>query len=87
MTVSWKDLVENEFREQGESWTDVESNTMTKEELNTPFDNWYGAVEGCAFTIWTTDRVYFPVCYDGAEWVSSVSRHPDGKPTNHVGGG
>jgi hypothetical protein len=31
--------------------------------------------------------VYFPACYDGAEWVGSVSRNPDGKATRHQGGG
>ena len=42
--------------------------------------------EGKPFTIWTANTVYFPVVYDGAEWVGSVSRNPDGKPTDHQGG-
>ena len=50
------------------------------------FGNGFGAHEGIPFTMWTKKRVYFPVEYDGAEWVSSVSRNPDGEPTGHVGG-
>jgi len=51
------------------------------------FNTGYGSTEGCAFTAWTDERVYFPVQYDGAEWVESVPRHPDGTATGHVGGG
>lgn len=47
----------------------------------------HGAIDGCSFTVWSEDRVYFPVCYDGLEWVESVSRNPDGEATGHVGGG
>ena len=31
-------------------------------------------------------RVYFPVSYGGEEWVTSVSRKPDGVSTEHIGG-
>lgn len=33
------------------------------------------------------DYVYFPLCYDGSEWVGSVSRNPNGVSTMHLGGG
>jgi len=46
-----------------------------------------GGTEGAPFTLWTAKAVYFPVQYDGAEWVGSASRHPDGVPTQHQGGG
>lgn len=39
------------------------------------------------FTAWSEARVYFPICYDGSQWVGSVSRHPDDKPTWPQGGG
>lgn len=68
-------------------WADVEANTMTEEEMAKNFDSGYGGTEGCPFTVWTKSRVYFPICYDGAEWVGSMSRNPDGKPTDHQGGG
>lgn len=36
----------------------------------------YGGVEGRAFHIWTPTKVYFMGCYDGAQWVTWVPRHP-----------
>ena len=38
------------------------------------------------FTVWTTNTVYFPVTYDCSLWTGSVSRNPDGKPTQAQGG-
>jgi hypothetical protein len=84
--TNWKNLLEIAFEERGESWSDVESNTMVDAEMEKQFDNGYGGSEGCAFTVWTRASVYFPLVYDGAEWVGSVARNPDGKPTEHQGG-
>lgn len=85
--TSWKQDIEEAMRSNGETWADVESHTLTDDELNAKFDHSYGGTNGVPFTLWTKRRVYFPVCYDGAEWVESVSRNPDGKATEHVGGG
>lgn len=38
-----------------------------------------------AFTIWTSDRVYFPVQYDGMGWVGSVPRNPCDEATSPMG--
>jgi len=54
--------------------------------LDHPFDNSYGLTEGQAFYLWTANRVYFPVCYDGAEWVGSVPRNPMSETPVHHGG-
>lgn len=81
-----KDIA-NALAENDETWDDVEAHTLTDEQLDREFDNGYGCTEGDAFTVWTKNHVYFPICYDGAEWVGFVSRNPDGKPTNHQGGG
>lgn len=83
---NWKTMLHLKLEENGETWGDVEANTMTEEEMEKKFDSDFGAPEGCPFTVWTRNRVYFPICYDGAEWVGSVSRNPDGKPTDHQGG-
>jgi hypothetical protein len=83
---TWRTILTTELASNGETWADVESNTMTDEQMDTAFDSGYGTSDGCPFTVWTKGRVYFPVVYDGAEWASSVSRHPDGKPTRHKGG-
>ena len=84
---NWKDMLTEALSGNGETWDDIGSSTLSEEELNRKFDLGYGGTEGAPFTVWTKDRVYFPVCYDGTEWVGSVARHPDGKPTEHQGGG
>ncbi len=83
----WRDLIQQEMSEHGESWSDVMSIAPIDLELSKKFDSGYGGTEGRPFTIWTEKRVYFPAVYDGAEWCASVARHPDGKPTYHVGSG
>jgi len=84
---SWKTFLEEAMADHNETFEDIVSNTMTDEEMEKEFDSGYGGEEGIPFTVWTKSRVYFPACYDGAEWAESVSRDPDGIPTAHVGGG
>ena len=51
------------------------------------FDSGYGSTEGYAFCVMTQKRVYFPVVYDGAEWVGSAPRIPSEITyQTHVGG-
>lgn len=54
--------------------------------LDVEFDNGCGGTEGPVFTAWSNDRVYFPACYDGSEWIASVPRNPCVEKTDHVGG-
>jgi hypothetical protein len=84
--ATWKQLISDELEEQGETWDDIESITLSEDELAVEFDRGWGSADGKPFTAWTARRVYFPGQYDGSEWVASVSRIPDGKPTKHVGG-
>jgi len=84
--TTWKEQILKEMDKVGETFQDVVSCTLTDKELLKEFDCSYGRKKGLTFTLWTSNRVYFPVVYDGAEWVESVSRNPDGKPTDHVGG-
>lgn len=85
-TATWRKLITEQMALCGEGWSDVVSSTLSGDELNKEFDSGYGGSDGQPFTLWTEKRVYFPVVYDGAEWVGSVSRNPDGKPTGHMGG-
>ena len=85
--ANWKELIQYEMNFHNETFDDVVECTLTEEELMVYFDCGYGGNMGEPFTLWTTNRVYFPGNYDGAEWVASVSRNPDGKPTHHIGGG
>jgi len=84
--TNWKKMLENALRERGEEMADLEANTLTPEAMAAEFDCGFGGTSGVPFTAWTAKTVYFPIGYDGAEWVGSVSRHPDGKPTEHQGG-
>jgi hypothetical protein len=54
--------------------------------LDVEFDDGYGGSEGPAVLIWTEQRVYFPVVYDGAEWLGSAPRFPQAEGQIHVGG-
>ena len=85
--ATWRELISTEMERSGETWGDVESCTLSDADLDVEFDENYGVNEGKAFTLWTKNRVYFPALFDGSEWAESVARHPDGKPTSHIGGG
>lgn len=84
--TTWRELILKEMEKHNDNAV-AYSSTMTKEEMDVEFDNRLGCYQGIPFTLWTCDRVYFPVTYDGARWVGSVSRNPDEKPTEHIGGG
>lgn len=51
------------------------------------FDSGYGGTDGQHVLAWTKLRVYFPVCYDGAEWMGSAPRNPQPQGQAHQGGG
>lgn len=82
--TTWKKQLEKAMAKHGETIRDIEANTMNRKEMNEEFYNGYGGAEGIPFTVWTAKSVYFPVEYDGAEWVGRVARHPDGQPTKHI---
>lgn len=87
MITTWRKELDEVLKAHDESWSDIVSNTMSDEQMDTKFDSGYGGTGGCEFTVWTHRRVYFPCQYDGAEWVGSVVRNPDGIATEHIGGG
>lgn len=79
---SWRELIQEAAKD------DVIINcTLSDEQLDVRFYDYYGLIEGKPFTAWSEKRVYFPVCYDGAEWVGSAPRNPSLESCEHVGGG
>lgn len=60
--------------------------TLTEDGLNREFDDGFGGSEGEPFTAWGEKYVYFPVVYDGAEWVGSAPINPCDEKCSHVGG-
>lgn len=83
--MNWKQELEKEIRSLGEDITSL-ATTLTEEEMTREFDGLKGLNSGDPFTAWTTNYVYFPVIYDGVEWVESVPRDPCMKKTHHIGG-
>ena len=84
--TNYRQDLTKKLAENGETWADVESHTLTETQLYEFFDHGYGCANGAAFTLWTKNNVYFPAVYDGAEWIAFVPRHPNGCATEHVGG-
>tara|TARA_R110000868_G_scaffold302443_2_gene562967 strand:- start:237 stop:500 length:264 start_codon:yes stop_codon:yes gene_type:complete len=86
MKVNWAELISKEMKENNDALIDIVFCTLTNEEMVEKFNDGYGGSEGKPFTCWTTNHVYFPVVYDGAEWVGSVPRNPRNRATSHFGG-
>lgn len=86
-TTTWRREITERMEQNGETWADLVACTLADADLDREFHDDFGACEGRPFTLWTKRRVYFPVVYDGAEWVRSVPRDPCGEMTRHVGGG
>jgi len=82
---TWKDMLREAFADRKEDFEKMIT-TLTPEELETDFDSGYGWSEGKAFTAWGEKYVYFPIIYDGAEWVGSAPRNPCDEATDHQGG-
>lgn len=53
---------------------------------NEEFDAGYGTSHGKDILAWSSDYVYFPVVYDGSEWIERAPRNPRSDGQHHVGG-
>ncbi len=69
-------LLTEELTLNNETWDDVVHHT--------PFE--VEKIPLMAWTLWTHNRVYFPVVYDIYTWVKSVPRNPCNLVTQPVGG-
>ncbi len=69
-----------------DSWDNFCYCTISDDELEEECDFGFGIETGKPFTLWTKNWVYFPVMYDGSEWVECVPRNPCNISSNHVGG-
>lgn len=81
---TWRELITTHLKEHPDE--EIIAITPGEEILDKDFDDGYGTSKGDAFTAWSQNRVFFPVVYDGAEWVESVPRDPCDEATAHVGG-
>ncbi len=49
------------------------------------FYDGYGFTAGPPVLAWTEKYVYFPVVYDGREWLGRAPRNPTRVPQGHIG--
>lgn len=84
MPTTWRKLISIEMEENKDSWEKLVCVSPENLDFDKIFNESWGTINGDPFTMWTEHYVYFPVSYDGAEWVSSVPRNPNGKITEHV---
>jgi hypothetical protein len=83
--ANWFEMLKDIMEEDGENFT-TRNCTMNEKELKKEFHDGYGTIEGEPFTAWGENWVYFPVCYDGAEWVGHAPRNPCNIKMDHQGG-
>lgn len=84
--TTWRKEFEKIFEVTGDSFDNIIT-TLSNEQLDAEFDDGYGGIEGMSFTAWSDNYVYFPVCYDGSEWIDYVPRNPCEIAVDHIGGG
>ena len=84
--ANWFEKLKQKMETDGE---DFESRVCTLDEagLKVEFNAGLGGLEGAPFTAWGEKWVYFPICYDGAEWVGHAPRNPCDLAMHHQGGG
>jgi hypothetical protein len=85
-TTTWRKLIAEACIKNGDEFDDL-TVAMDEGEMDREFYDGHGTEEGTPFTAWSEDFVYFPICYDGSEWVGSVRRNPCAIRTTHQGGG
>lgn len=83
----WRELLTSALCEHGETWADVEFNTLSSWQLDREFDRECERGGGEPFTMWTDKRIYFPIVRsrDCVTCVGSVPREPSQEPTCHIG--
>ncbi|OGS95983.1 MAG: hypothetical protein A3H31_03280 [Gallionellales bacterium RIFCSPLOWO2_02_FULL_57_47] len=72
---SWYDMLQAAMKADGENF-DKRTCTLDETSLRKEFDVGYGLPKGEFFTAWGEKWVYFPLCYDGLEWVGHAPRNP-----------
>ena len=83
--ASWYEMLMEAMQENGDDF-DSRTCTINEDGLKVEFDDDFGETEGQPFTAWGEKWVYFPICYDGAEWVGSAPRNPCEIAMKHQGG-
>jgi len=85
--TTWRQLFDDARREVSDTSPIVQV-APNEAVLDVEFDSNSGVSEEPAVPVlvWTEDRIYFPVVYDGLEWLGSAPRNPTTDGQGHVGG-
>ncbi len=83
--TTWRQELASEMESQKDAGP-VIAYAPSEDDFDVQFDDGYGGADGMPVLAWTETRVYFPVVYDGAEWLGSAPRNPQGEGQSHVGG-
>lgn len=83
--TTWRRLIVKEMTAHGDRWdryVQVKVYRSEDGQRGNGFDSEFDAAFGgddpdFDFALWTKDRVYFPLGYDGSKTVGSVRRFPD----------
>lgn len=81
--TTWRTSLNALLSELGETLVAVAPDEPT---LDVEFYPGYGGSEGPPLLAWSENHVFFPVVYDGSEWIDSAPRNPVSKGQSHVGG-
>jgi hypothetical protein len=84
--MNWWHALKKAMEADGEAFPPLYC-TLPEAEMRRCFDGGFGSTEGAPFTAWGERWVYFPICYDGAEWVGHAPRNPCDTAMEHQGGG
>jgi hypothetical protein len=83
--ANWFEMLKETMEADGENFA-ARQCTMDEAGLKKEFDGFCGS-EGEPFTAWGENWVYFPLYYDGSEWVGHAPRNPCNTAMIHQGGG
>lgn len=81
---SWDNFIGAYANGEDPYWSEFSLDKPDSKWLDRSFNRSSGGIEGCSFTLWTEDFVYFPTVYDGYENVSWVYRDPCKAAKEHV---
>lgn len=83
--ITWREALAEAMRSRDDPGP-VEAYAPDETAFDVEFDDGWGSANGPSVLAWTECHVYFPVCYDGAEWMASAPRNPQPDGQWHVGG-
>jgi hypothetical protein len=84
MQATWRTELLKAFARSGDPPESMQT-TLSEAELDLRISKTYGGSRGLPFTAWGERYVYFPVVYDGLEWVGYAPRNPCDEKTDHMG--